>query len=83
MSLEDANGVPVMRDNRRVSFAVEGGGEIVSVGNSNPRGLDSFKATSSHPLYNGRAGLFLRRTGPGNVRLTASAQNLRPATLEL
>ena len=83
VSLEDANGVPVMRDNRRVSFAVEGGGEIVSVGNSNPRGLDSFKATSSHPLYNGRAGLFLRRTGPGNVRLIASAQNLRPATLEL
>ena len=81
VSLEDAKGVPVVRDNRRISFAVEGNGAIVSVGNSNPRGLDSFKETSSHPLYNGRAGLFLRRTGPGDVRLTASADNLRPATL--
>ncbi len=82
VSLADANDVPVPRDNRRVSFAVEGCGAIVSVGNSNPRGLDSFKETASHPLYNGRAGLFIRRTGPGAVRLVASSDGLRAASIE-
>ena len=79
VTLADDKGVPVPRDNRRVSFAIEGPGEIVSVGNSNPRGHDSFKDVSSHPLCNGRAGLFIRRTGPGAVTLHASAPNLSPA----
>lgn len=82
VSLADANGVPVPRDGRRVSFSVEGNGMLVSVGNSNPRGLDSFKDTSSHTLYNGRAGLYLRRTGPGPVRLVASAESLRPSAIQ-
>jgi len=81
VTLADANGVPVPRDNRRVSFAVEGAGEVVSVGNANPRGHDSFKETASHPLYNGRAGLFIRRTGPGAVRLSASADGLGSAAV--
>ena len=80
VTLADANGTPVPRDCRRISFALEGPGRIVSVGNSNPRGHDSFKATASHPLHNGRAGLVLRRTGPGEIRLTASADGLAPAT---
>lgn len=76
VTLADAKGTPIPRDNRRVSFTVEGPGEIVSVGNSNPRGLDSFKETASHPLCNGRAGLVLRRTGKGEVTLTVSAEDL-------
>ena len=79
VTLADANGTPVPRDNRRISFAVEGPGRIVSVGNSNPRGLDSFKDVASHPLHNGRAGLAIRRTGPGEVRLRASADGLAAA----
>ena len=80
VTLADANGTPVPRDNRRIAFALEGPGQIVSVGNSNPRGHDSFKDVASHPLHNGRAGLVLRRTGPGEVRLTASAEGLASAT---
>ncbi len=76
VTLADAKGTPIPRDNRRVSFKVEGPGEIVSVGNSNPRGLDSFKETASHPLCYGRAGLALRRTGKGDVTLTAAADGL-------
>ncbi len=79
VSLADAKGTFVPRDRRRVSFGVEGPGKIVSVGNSNPRGLDSFKDVSSHPLEGGRAGLFLRRTGPGKVVLSASADGLETA----
>ena len=82
VTLADAKGTPVPRDMRRVSFKVEGPAKIVSVGNANPRGHDSFKDVSSHPLYNGRAGLFIRRTGPGAVKLTASSEGLAPATVE-
>ena len=82
VTLADSDGTPVPRDSRRVSFSVEGPGEIVSVGNSNPRGLDSFKDTRSHPLYNGRAGLAIRRTGSGKVVLRASAEGLAPAAFE-
>ena len=76
VTLADANGTPVPRDSRRVKFDIEGPGQIVSVGNSNPHGLDSFKDVASHPLHNGRAGLAIRRTGPGEVRLTAAADGL-------
>ena len=79
VTLADADGTPVPRDSRRISFAVEGPGEIVSVGNSDPRGIDSFKDTSSHPLCNGRAGLAIRRVGAGEVVLRASADGLAPA----
>ena len=82
VTLADSNGTPVPRDSRCVSFAVEGPGEIVSVGNSNPRGLDSFKDTRSHPLCNGRAGLALRRTGRGEIVLHASAEGLAPAAVK-
>ena len=81
VTLADAKGTPVPRDNRRVSFAVEGPAEIVSVGNSDPHGHDSFKDVASHPLRNGRAGLALRRTGPGEVRLTASSSGLASGSL--
>ena len=80
VTLADADGTSVPRDSRRISFAVTGPAEIVAVGNSNPRGLDSFKDVASHPLCNGRAGLFIRRTGPGAVTLTASAPGLAPAS---
>ena len=79
VSLADANGVPVPRDSRRVSFSVDGPAEIVAVGNSNPRGTDSFKDVSSHPLCNGRAGLAVRRIGSGEVVLRASAEGLAGA----
>ncbi len=79
VSLADGKGVRVTCDSRRVAFAVEGPGEIVSVGNSNPRGLVSFKDVSGHPLYNSRVGLFLRRKAPGKVTLKASAEGLAPA----
>ena len=82
VTLADAAGTPVPRDARRVAFAVEGPGEIVSVGNSDPRGLHSFKDVKSHPLCNGRAGLAIRRLGSGRVLLRASADGLASATVE-
>ena len=76
----DAAGVKCPKDMRRVSFALTGPGEIVSVGNADPRGLDSFKATGSHPLYYGTACVVLRRQkgAVGEIVLTASAEGLAP-----
>jgi len=79
VTLADAAGTPVPRDDRTISFSVTGPARIISVGNANPRGHDSFKDVARHPLYNGRAGLVLHRTAPGPVTLTASAPGLIPA----
>ena len=58
--------------------------EIVSVGNGNPRGFDSFKDVSSHPLYYGQAMVIVRRTRKnGKITLAATADGLRMAKLSL
>ena len=49
----DSDDAPDANDNRRINFAVDGCW-ILAVGNSDPRGLDSFKEVSSHPLCFGR-----------------------------
>ena len=82
VTLADAKGVPVPRDCRRVAFAAEGALEIVAVGNGDPLGRDPFGKTGSHPLHFGRAGVVIRRTGPGSARLTATADGVDSATVE-
>ena len=82
VTLADANGNFVPNDNRRVSFAAEGC-EILAVGNSDPRGLDSFKDVKSHPLCFGRAAVYLRLKQGATARLTASAEGLASATIEI
>ena len=82
VTLADEKGVPVPKDCRRIAFAAEGPLEIVAVGNGDPTGKDSFKKTDSHPLHMGRAGVVVRRTGPGKAKLTASAPGLESATVE-
>jgi len=72
----DAQGVLVPDAAMRVSFALEGAGEIVAVGNADPRSLESFKATASHPLHYGRAAVYVRRTGAGPLVLTATADGV-------
>jgi len=50
VTLADKDGVFVPNDRRSVRFAIEGG-EILAVGNSNPRSYASFKDVASHPLH--------------------------------
>lgn len=80
----DEKGVPCPLAMNRVSFGLEGNGEIVSVGNGNPRGFDSFKDVSSHPLYYGQAMVIVRRTRKnGKITLAATADGFRMAKLSL
>ena len=84
VELEDENKVTVPKARDTVSFALEGPGEIVAVGNGSTSEMKSFAETDSHPLYNGRAVVIVRRTeGSGlPVRLTATVGGLQSATID-
>jgi beta-galactosidase len=82
VDVTDAAGTRDPRATHLIRFSLTGPGEIVAVGNGNPRGLDAFTDTACHPLYFGKAVAVLRRkagqTGP--ITLTASADGLAPAS---
>lgn len=73
---------PLAQD--EVSFTLEGPGEIVAVGNGSANAMRSFADVASHPLYNGRAVVFVRRKkGSGKpLTLKASVPGLRPAQVQ-
>lgn len=79
----DAQGVRVPAAAARVAFSLSGAGEIVAVGNANPRALESFKATASHPLHDGRCAVYVRRTGSGPLALRAAATGMKGAEASL
>ena len=61
----DAQGTPVPDAADRVTLAVEGAVKILAVGNADPFGMASFKDVSSHRLYHGRLGVYLKQMGDG------------------
>jgi beta-galactosidase len=77
----DAAGTLHPLASNRIFFRLTGPGRIVAVCNGDARALESFKKTDSHPLYNGRATVVVRREKgqTGEIRLTASAEGLAPA----
>ena len=82
VTLADRDGTFVPNDSRRVSFAAEGC-EIAAVGNSDPRSFESFKDVSGHSLAFGRAAVYLRLKPGRPAKLTATAEGLAAATVEL
>jgi len=66
-----------------VRFSMEGPGEIVAVGNGNPKDHKVFTDVSHHPLHYGKAVAVVRRKGPGDLTLKAEVKGLKPATLVL
>ncbi len=81
VELTDDKGVVVPIGSDRISFTLEGAGELVAVGNGSANQMDSFADAASHRLDNGRALVVVRRTGgTAPLKLTASAPGLRPAT---
>ena len=81
VGLEDKDGNPIPKDNRRINFAAEGC-EILAVGNSDPRGAESFKDVTGHSLKNGRAAVFVRVKDGQKAILKASAPGLETSTVE-
>lgn len=85
VELVDDYGTVLPTANDKVSFRLEGPGEIVAVGNGSSHGLEPFTDVSSHSLYNGCALVIIRRNGalPQALKLFASCGNLRQAKVEI
>ena len=63
-----------------VKFALAGPGQIIGVGNGDPRNIESFQAPQ-HSAFEGRALVIVKSGGAaGTLRLTASAPGLKSAT---
>ena len=71
VELVDARGTPVPGRSDRIRFSLQGPGRILAVGNGNAHGTDSFRETSSHPLFNGRLLVIVRRDGEEPCTLQA------------
>ena len=78
----DAKGVRHPLDTRTVRFRTEGDAEILAVGNGDPMSFKSFKETSAHPLYYGKAVVYVRR-GASDAKLGAEADGVRSASFDI
>ena len=75
----DARGVMDPRCDKRVSFRLDGPGELVCVANGDATDMESFAWIDSHRMFSGCVTAVVRRTGEGDIRLTASARGLKSA----
>jgi beta-galactosidase len=79
----DARGQVVPDAVLKVSFGVDGAGELVGVGNGNPHNVDSFKRPRRW-TWHGKALAILRPAKqPGRLTLTATADGLQGALLNI
>lgn len=80
----DADGLTVPRAGPRVRFHLEGPGEIVATDNGDPTDLEAFPQPERR-AFSGLCLVIVRaRPGqPGEIRLHASAEGLRPASVTL
>jgi beta-galactosidase len=83
VEIMDARGRHVPDATVRVTFEIEGAGEIAGVGNGNPHNVDSFRRPS-HWTWHGRALAILRPAkSKGTLTLTARAPGMVAARLKL
>ena len=79
----DANGILVPNASNTITFDVQGPAKIIGVDNGDPISHDSYKA-NHRPVFNGMALITLQAAKtPGRVTLTAKAESLQAATVEL
>ncbi|HEY6504999.1 MAG TPA: beta-galactosidase, partial [Chitinophagaceae bacterium] len=83
-SVADKNGVIVPDANNKVSFSIEGPGEIVATDNGDPANLVSF-ASKDREAYFGLVLVIVRseKGKPGVIRITASSPGLKTGTVEI
>jgi beta-galactosidase len=83
VEVTDSHGRLVPDATLKVTFRVDGAGDLAAVGNGNPHNVDSFGQPRRH-TWHGQALAILRPAKrPGRVTLTVSAPGLRPAALTL
>lgn len=77
LALTDAEGTVHPALDRQVSVEVSGAGRLLAFGSADPRTEAPFGSTE-YRTYEGRAQAVLRPTGPGKIRLTATADGCEP-----
>jgi beta-galactosidase len=84
VQVSDQEGQLVPRSHNRVTFSIEGPGEIIAVGNGDPTSHEPFQA-SERRVFNGLALVVVRseKGKAGAVRLTAASAGLEGSTLQL
>lgn len=80
--VQDAQGRTVPRAHPRISFTVDGPGQIVATDNGDPTDFDSF-ASTSRQAFNGLALVIVRPIAgqPGRIRIRAVSDGLLTATV--
>ncbi len=79
----DANGKIVPTAGNDVMFDLQGPAKIIGVDNGDPANHESFKA-NHHKAFNGMCLAIVQTAqSAGSIRITASSDGLRPATVEL
>ena len=82
ITLQDAAGTVPTDHDALVTVTVEGPGVLAGLGTGRPRTEEAFGAASC-TTYDGRALAVVRPTGPGDIRVTVTAEGLAPATVDL
>jgi beta-galactosidase len=82
-TIEDANRVICSNATDRITFTVEGPGEVVVVDNGNLASHEMYKA-SAYDAYRGKVLAIIRSTGkPGNIVVKASANGISSGTVTI
>lgn len=83
VDVTDAQGNIVPDADDRVTFAVEGDGELVGVDNGSSPDHDSYKA-DNRKAFSGKLVAIIKSTkNAGNITVTATADGLEPAVVEI
>ncbi|QNA44208.1 beta-galactosidase GalB [Lacibacter sediminis] len=84
VKLQDKNGLFVADTNNKISFSIEGPGEIVATDNGDPADLVSF-ASKERKAYFGLALVIVRsvKGKHGIIKIKASSQGLKPTVIQI
>ena len=68
--------------NNKITFTIEGPGEIIATDNGDPASLVSF-ASKERQAYFGLILAIVRSLKPGTIKISAISPGLRKATIEI
>jgi beta-galactosidase len=84
VKVTDKNGLTVPVATNKISFSIEGPGQIVATDNGDPANLVSF-ASTERDAYSGLVLAIVRseKGKPGTMKVTAQSDGLKMATVEI
>ena len=83
VELADSKGVKNPKAENLIQFKIEGAGTIVGVGNANPLSVESYQSPQ-RKAWQGRCMVIVKANKQrGSIKLTASAEGLKPASLSI